>query len=82
MFPAMFYAPVAFEFFIFALTAYRAYQDASIFKHQLNGGQGSAPFLIVLYRDGLVCFLVMLGMRSWNIWIVGTPYFRRVYCRS
>ncbi|PVF95469.1 hypothetical protein CPB86DRAFT_738754 [Serendipita vermifera] len=69
VFPAMFYGPAAFEFFIFALTAYRAYEDANIFKHQLNGGKGGAPFLIVLYRDGLVCFLVMLGVRSWNIWI-------------
>ncbi|KIM32533.1 hypothetical protein M408DRAFT_20802 [Serendipita vermifera MAFF 305830] len=66
-FPAMFYAPAAYEAFLFVTTAYRAYQDAAIFSSSTT-----APFLIMLYRDGLICFLVMLGMRSWNIWIYCT----------
>ena len=82
-FPAIFYAPLAFEVFVFALTAFRAVQDAKILT-----GSGSAPFLLVLYRgmlpsvtyinrlvtdrniDGLISFIVMLTMRLWNIWIV------------
>lgn len=63
-FPAMFYAPAAYELLIFALTAHQAYKDASVITDS-----SSAPFLIVLYRDGLVCFLVMLALRSWNIWL-------------
>ena len=72
-FPAMFYAPAAYELLIFALTAHQAYKDASIITDvgvgKGSGCRSSAPFLVVLYRDGLVSFLVMLGIRSWNIWI-------------
>ncbi|CAG7848089.1 SubName: Full=Uncharacterized protein {ECO:0000313/EMBL:CCA77721.1}, partial [Serendipita indica DSM 11827] len=60
-FPALFYAPAAYEVFIFALTAWRAYQDASLIS--------GAPFMRVLYRDGVIAFLVMTGVRGWNIWI-------------
>jgi hypothetical protein len=63
-FPAVFYGPAAFEFFIFALTAWRGVQDAHIIT-----GTGSAPFLMTLYRDGFICFFVMIGLRVWNIWI-------------
>jgi hypothetical protein len=73
MFPALFYAPAAYEFFIFAFTAFRAYKHASIIRIKTFNGKGRAPFLIVLYRDGLICFLVMFALRSWNIWIVGIP---------
>jgi len=66
-FPAMFYAPAAYEAFLFATTAYKAYQDASIFSRGVT-----APFLIVLYRDGMVCFLIMFAVRAWNIWIYST----------
>jgi hypothetical protein len=41
----MFYAPAAYEAFLFATTAYKAYQDASLLSHGVT-----APFLIVLYR--------------------------------
>jgi hypothetical protein len=44
-FPAMFYAPAAYEAFLFITTAYKAYQDASVFS---NGT--TTPFVIVLYR--------------------------------
>jgi len=43
--PSIFYAPAAFEFFIFALTAYRGLQDSKVIA-----GFGSAPFLMALYR--------------------------------
>jgi hypothetical protein len=43
--PALFYAPAAYETFIFALTAYQAYKDASIFT-----SSNASPFLIVIYR--------------------------------
>jgi len=44
-FPAVFYAPAAYELLIFALTAHRAYRDASLIT-----GSHAAPILIVLYR--------------------------------
>jgi hypothetical protein len=44
-FPAVFYGPAAFEFFVFALTVWRGVQDARIIT-----GTGGAPFLAVLYR--------------------------------
>ncbi|KAG8775730.1 hypothetical protein FRC15_000360 [Serendipita sp. 397] len=75
---AVFYAPAAFETFVFGMTAYSAMKDARI----ITGN--SAPFLIVLYRDELICFLVMIGLRVWNCWIyitqpvssyaMGTPF--------
>lgn len=62
--PAIFYAPSLFELFVFVMTAYRAYQDAKVLA-----GPSSAPFLIVLYRDGFLSFCVMFALRIWNIWI-------------
>ncbi|KAG8809078.1 hypothetical protein FRC17_003627, partial [Serendipita sp. 399] len=62
--PAIFLAPAAFEATLFFLTGYRAWQDA-----KLISSSSHAPFLIVLYRDGLICFVVMLGVRIWNVWI-------------
>ncbi|KAG9052960.1 hypothetical protein FS842_008974 [Serendipita sp. 407] len=77
--PAIFYAPAAFELFVFALTAFRAWKDA-----RMLAGPSSAPFLLILYRDGLIAFFVMFAFRIWNIWIylslplssfnLGTPY--------
>lgn len=65
--PAIFYAPMAFETFIFSLTAWSAWKDAKLVL-----GPSSTPFLTVLYRDGAACFLVMTGLRAWNIWIYDT----------
>jgi hypothetical protein len=77
---AIFYAPSAFELFVFSLTAFRAWKDA-----RLLTGASSAPFLVILYRgmsfiiyggrhlwlvDGLVSFCVMFSVRMWNVWIV------------
>ena len=81
-FPAIFYAPAFFEAFVFALTAYRGFQDA-----KMIAGTETAPFLKVFYRgwitgffsllrfadcfeDGFICFFVMIALRMWNIWIV------------
>jgi hypothetical protein len=63
--PVVFIVPLAFEFTLFFLTGLRAWQDAKIVAHS-----ASAPFLHVLYRDGIVCFFIMFGVRIWNIWIV------------
>jgi hypothetical protein len=63
--PVIFIVPTAFEFTLFFLTGLRAWQDAKIVAHS-----ASAPFLHVLYRDGIVCFFIMFGVRIWNIWIV------------
>lgn len=63
-FKAIFYAPAAFEFFVFALTAWRAWNDAKVIT-----GVNSAPFLIILYRDGIASFFIMVIIRIWNIWI-------------
>ncbi|KIM32260.1 hypothetical protein M408DRAFT_215963 [Serendipita vermifera MAFF 305830] len=60
---AVFYTPALYEFLIFALTAYRAHQDAIL----LN--TGSTQLLVVLYRDNVIGFFIMLAMRSWNVWI-------------
>lgn len=65
--PAIFYAPSAFEAFVFALTVYRAMKDA-----KLLSGAARAPFLTVLYRDGITSFVIMVGMRIWNVWIYST----------
>ncbi|KIM30757.1 hypothetical protein M408DRAFT_21604 [Serendipita vermifera MAFF 305830] len=62
-FKAIFYAPAAFEFFVFALTAWRAWIDAKFITGE------SAPFLIILYRDGTASFFIMAIVRIWNIWI-------------
>ncbi|KIM30753.1 hypothetical protein M408DRAFT_327745 [Serendipita vermifera MAFF 305830] len=63
-FKAIFYAPAAFEFFVFALTAWRAWNDAKVIT-----GANSAPFLLILYRDGIASFIIMVVVRVWNIWI-------------
>ncbi|KIM30759.1 hypothetical protein M408DRAFT_21605 [Serendipita vermifera MAFF 305830] len=62
-FKAIFYAPAAFEFFVFTLTAYRAWLDAKVIT------SNSAPFLLILYRDGIASFFIMVIARAWNIWI-------------
>ncbi|KIM25276.1 hypothetical protein M408DRAFT_26272 [Serendipita vermifera MAFF 305830] len=61
--PPVWYAPVAYETFIFSLTAYRAWRDAKLITGE------SAPFLVLFYRDGMIAFLVMTGARAWNIYI-------------
>lgn len=79
---AVFYAPSAYEAFVFALTALSAIKDSKILS-----GASSAPFLVMLYRglyfsppfgklaqadllDGVVFFIVMVVIRIWNVWIV------------
>lgn len=52
IFPAIFYAPAAYELLIFALTAHQAYSDASIITDS-----NSAPFFIALYRGEPRCLL-------------------------
>lgn len=59
----IFYTPALYELLIFALTAYRAHKDAVITN------PSTRPVVILLYRDNVVAFFVMLAMRSWNIWI-------------
>lgn len=65
---AVFYAPAAFELFLFSLTAYSVLKDARLVMAVGVGGS-STPFLTVFYRDGILAFLVMAGLRVWNIWI-------------
>ncbi|KIM32254.1 hypothetical protein M408DRAFT_20571 [Serendipita vermifera MAFF 305830] len=62
----VFYTPALYEFLIFAMTAYRAHKDAVILS------SGGTRLLIVLYRDNVIAFFIMLAMRSWNIWIIAT----------
>lgn len=57
------YAPLAYEAFLFSLTAYRAWYDAKVISGE------NAPFLVLFYRDGLIAFIVMTGVRVWNVWI-------------
>ncbi|KIM25273.1 hypothetical protein M408DRAFT_74460, partial [Serendipita vermifera MAFF 305830] len=64
--PPIWYAPVAYETFIFSLTVYRAWHDSKVISGQ------TAPFLVLFYRDGFIAFVVMTGARIWNIWIVST----------
>ncbi|KAG8800734.1 hypothetical protein FRC18_007960 [Serendipita sp. 400] len=72
--PAVFLAPAAFEFTLFSLTGYRAWQDV-----KLVTSRSSAPFLVVLYRDGIICFFVMFGVRIWNVWIYATQPITSAY---
>lgn len=62
----VFYTPALYEFLIFAMTAYRAHKDAVILS------AGGTKLLVVLYRDNIIAFFIMLAMRSWNIWIFAT----------
>lgn len=61
--PPVWYAPVAYETFLFSLTAYRAWRDAKLITGE------SAPFLVLFYRDGIIAFLVMTGARVWNVYV-------------
>ncbi|KAG8812713.1 hypothetical protein FRC17_001886, partial [Serendipita sp. 399] len=63
---AVFYAPAAFETFVFGMTVYSAIQDSQFITGAF------APFLVMLYRDGFIFFLVMIGLRVWNCWIYMT----------
>ncbi|KAG8841080.1 hypothetical protein FRB91_005391 [Serendipita sp. 411] len=72
--PAIFLAPAAFEVTLFFLTGYRAWQDA-----KLISSSSHAPFLIILYRDGIVCFFVMFAVRLWNVWIYATQPLTAAY---
>ncbi|PVF92629.1 hypothetical protein CPB86DRAFT_829869 [Serendipita vermifera] len=65
--PAIFFAPAAFETFIFGLTAYRAWRDQFLLSSPC-----AAPFMTLLYRDGVIAFLIMVSLRIWNIWICFT----------
>ncbi|KIM20834.1 hypothetical protein M408DRAFT_123034 [Serendipita vermifera MAFF 305830] len=61
--PPIWYAPLAYEVFVFSLTAYRAYYDAKLIS------ANNTPFLVLFYRDGMIAFVVMTGVRVWNIWV-------------
>ncbi|KIM25279.1 hypothetical protein M408DRAFT_26275 [Serendipita vermifera MAFF 305830] len=61
--PPIWYAPLAYETFLFGLTAYRAWYDASVISGKRT------PVLALFYRDGIIAFLVMTGARIWNIYI-------------
>jgi hypothetical protein len=67
--PIIFIVPAAFEFTLFFLTGYRAWQDAKIMTNS-----ASAPLLHVFYWDGIIGIFVMFGVRIWNIWIVRAIY--------
>jgi len=72
--PAIFYSPLAFEGLVLFFTMAQAYKDANFIISPV-----STPFLTVLYRDGMICFVVMLAMRSWNIWIYVTQPLAATY---
>jgi hypothetical protein len=67
---AIFFVPSVFELTIFFLTGFRAWRDAKLMTRL-----SSAPFLTILYRDGIISFFVMFGVRVWNIWIVRLSLF-------
>lgn len=69
---AVFYAPAGFEIFLFGLTAWSVLADSSLIM--AAGGISSTPFLTVFYRDGILCFLVTVALRIWNIWIYLTQH--------
>ncbi|KAG8801680.1 hypothetical protein FRC17_006585, partial [Serendipita sp. 399] len=72
--PAIFLAPAAFECTLFFLTGYRAWRDVKLMTNT-----SSAPFLTVLYRDGIACFFIMIGVRIWNVWIYATQPITTAY---
>jgi len=72
--PVIFLAPTAFESTIFFLTGLSAWRDA-----KLMSSPGCTPFLKVLYRDGMICFFVMFGVRIWNVWIYATQPLTSAY---
>lgn len=67
------YAPVAFETFLFSLTVYKAWYDAKVISTT------SAPLLVLFYRDGTIAFIVMTGVRVWNIWVYTTQPISSIY---
>lgn len=73
--PAIFLAPAAYECTLFGLTGFKAWQDSKLFYQS----SANAPFLTVLYRDGLICFVIMMGVRIWNVWIYATQPLSAAY---
>ncbi|KIM29296.1 hypothetical protein M408DRAFT_23076 [Serendipita vermifera MAFF 305830] len=59
----LFYSTASYEVLLFSLTVYRAYRDAHLITNVNN------RLLVVLYRDGAAAFLIMLTMKTWNIWV-------------
>lgn len=67
------YAPVAYETFLFSLTVYKAWCDVKVITTT------SAPLLVLFYRDGMIAFVVMTGVRVWNIWVYLTQPLSSLY---
>ncbi|KAG8755179.1 hypothetical protein FRC14_004292 [Serendipita sp. 396] len=59
----IFIGPAVFEFILFLLTLYRALQDM---KNRFFGANIHAPFLFILYRDGLYYFAAIFAVHLWN----------------
>jgi len=66
IFRAIFITPVFFEVFIGALTFWKAIQHAWVISNA-----SAAPMLHIMFRDGLVWFTAVVGLRVWNalIWM-------------
>lgn len=60
----IFYSTAFYELVLFSLTIYRAYRDSDL-TSTIN-----SRLLMVLYRDGAAAFIIMLLMKSWNIWVL------------
>ncbi|CAG7846841.1 SubName: Full=Uncharacterized protein {ECO:0000313/EMBL:CCA72891.1} [Serendipita indica DSM 11827] len=59
----VFEAPLVFEGIMFSTLIYRAWADL-----KSRGSMGMLPLLRVLYRDGILFFIVMTATRIWNIY--------------
>jgi len=60
----VFMATIFFEIIVVALTIYKAIEHAQTMKFVKQ-----APFLYTLYRDGILYFLLIVGLRVWNVTI-------------
>lgn len=70
----IFYAPFGFELLLFTLTLWHAWKD-----YRSQSESSTIPLLRVLYRDGVLLFVVMAAVRLWNILIFASQPLTRTY---
>jgi hypothetical protein len=62
----MFMGPAIYEFVLFGLTTYRAFED-------LRNRMSAGPLVATLYRDGFYYFAAVFAVHLWNSLSVSIP---------
>ncbi|KIM30230.1 hypothetical protein M408DRAFT_22258 [Serendipita vermifera MAFF 305830] len=78
LFQGVFEVPLVHEFLLFGATVYSAWGD---WREQRSGPlhAKTAPLLMIMYRDGVFYFCILVAIRVWNIYIFAARPTQEMY---